>query len=137
MKAVLIRWATRIALFVVVVALSVAGTLIWTWSKSFDKTPVELTAAVPGANAEAQRAVFPDRVRREFPVGSSEQSMTGVLKTEGFSQVDWGGATGTEHQAVRHEHHMVCSITFSVRWRATADGRISAINGEGPSDACL
>ena len=137
MKAVLIRWAARIAILAVVIVLSVTGTLIWSWSRSFDKSPVELTAAAPGANFEAQRAIFPDRVRREFPIGSSEKRMTSLLKTEGFSQVDWGGSTGTEHQADRDEGNPMCQITFSVRWRATADGRISAINGEGPLDACL
>ena len=137
MKATFIRWATGIATLALVVIFSVGGTLIWSWSRRFDKNPVELTTPVPGANSASQKAVFADRVGREFPIGSSEARMTGLLKTEGFSQVDWGGSTGTEHHALRHEDHLVCGVTFNIRWRATADGRISTVSGEGPLDACL
>jgi hypothetical protein len=80
---------------------------------------------------------FNERVQRNFPIGSSELAMGEEFSNEGFTQMDWGGATGKEHEAVRREDTLVCLQAARIYWRATGEGRLVSIRGTYGEEGCL
>lgn len=79
---------------------------------------------LPSNYAEGER-VFDERVKAEFPIGSSEAVLIKELHRQGFS-VDlapkWAGAGATITKG------LITKTIWSVRWRAKAD-RIQEIWG--------
>lgn len=78
---------------------------------------------------EAQSAVFVRRLQRQFPLGSAERTMAAALARQGFVQTDWGGATGTRHNATRIERGFPCETGATVEWRADERGKLVWIDG--------
>jgi len=130
------RWPFRAVTILVIVGLSVGSTLLWSELAKGVPSPVPLTSGMTGDWTTITKR-FDTRVQHRFPIGSSEFDMGRVLSEQGFSQADWGGATGTEHEAVRREDSFVCKVAARIRWRASADGRLTSIRGSYGEEGCL
>ncbi len=130
------RGAVRIVVILLVVGLSVGSTLLWLQLEKLSPRSVPLTVGMTGDWTTVTKR-FDARVRQRFPIGSSESDMGNALSQQGFSQVDWGGATGTEHEAVRREDNFVCRVAARIHWRATADGRLTSVRGSYNEEGCL
>ena len=90
----------------------------------YPRTPAlgrNLTSELPEA-----KCLFDQRVKAQFPVGSSETSLVEELRKQGFAigrdyrRVDWRSASITRG--------MLIKTLWSVRWRAKA-GQIEDIWG--------
>ena len=132
----LARWLLRLAIVAAIVAVSVMGTIFVT---ALQPTPsVPLTADLSGAGDTASKE-FNRRIVTRFPVGSSEAAMTTELRYEGFVRDDWSYANPDKDEAlaVRRESIFPCANVAYVSWRASANGRLTAIRGDYGVEACL
>lgn len=92
-----------------------------------------LTAGLRGPWTEVS-TTFDARVRRQFPVGTSEAALSQALSRQGFRRVN---ASGPEQEAVRREDNFACNIAARVFWTAGPDRRIHSIRGEYRQEGCL
>jgi hypothetical protein len=131
-----IRWALYLIAAILIATLSVFGTLLFVELEP--RPAVPLTARLSGEWSDVSRA-FDGRVRKQFPVGSSEANMASELKGEGFSRSDWSFANseGKDAVAVRREDNFVCRQAAYVYWRADALGHLTAVRGEYREEGCL
>jgi hypothetical protein len=136
LKSRWLRWSLYLATLVLAVAISVFATLVWSWSKQFDRPPVPLTAGLTGSWS-ALTTEFNTRVQHRFPIGLPEAELGRELSKQGFSQADWGGTTGSEHEAIRREDNIACRLAARIYWHAGDDGRIKSIRGEYGEEGCL
>ncbi len=136
MKSKTLRWLGALLALAAVATVAVIATLFWVWLAQYDRAPVPLTNGLKGDRAVMSKA-FDDRVRITFPIGTSEQRLTRVLKAQGFHQVDWGGQTGAEHEAVRREDGVACNIGARIYWRSDQSGRLREIRGHYGEEGCL
>jgi len=96
-----------------------------------------LTSGLGSGTWEVVSERFDSRVKRAFPIGSSEDQMIQELRRQGFSLTDEGEASGQENEAVRREDNWVCNIGARVYWRADAGGELIAIRGAYREEGCL
>jgi hypothetical protein len=117
-------------------ALVLAGLLVVALGEAQARPASPLTAGLRGPWTDTTKE-FDVRVRRQFPVGTSEDVLSQALTRQGFRQEDWGGVTGTEHEAVRREDNIACNIAARIFWRADKDRRIQSIRGTYREEGCL
>jgi hypothetical protein len=120
-----------------VAAIAPTSAIIWVVAEKDKKPDAPLTAELKGATWAEESAAFERRLRIRFPTGSGEQLMSRELRRQGFKQVDWGGATGVEHEAERREDDFVCNRAAYVFWRADASGQLTSVRGEYREEGCL
>jgi hypothetical protein len=69
--------------------------------------------------------LFDERVKRQFPIGTSEKSLVAELERQGFSKLQTYEGV---HDATFKQREFPTETIWSVRWRAT-DGRVVEIWG--------
>ncbi|MDB5704850.1 MAG: hypothetical protein JWN66_1966 [Sphingomonas bacterium] len=124
-----IRRLAAAAILITVAAISVFGTLTWVWTREMNKPQPFLVRDLPGSGADAQNEGFRKRLKHRFPIGSSEADLAQELQTDGFVQTDWGGATGSPHQAQWRREGFPCMTDARVTWTADGQRRITGIDG--------
>jgi hypothetical protein len=131
-------WAKLAAAGIVGAAASAVAILIWIApSLSLaDRPPSPLTAGL-GGEWTAADAEFRRRLASRFPLGSSEAAMADELRRQGFIRQDWTSSPANEHDAMRQESSFPCRVTAQVYWRATEQGRLTAIRGRYGEQGCL
>jgi hypothetical protein len=75
------------------------------------------------------RVQFDERVRAEFPIGTSEEEMLRSLRWQGFKRdvADFGG--DRRHVPYMSRPTMIpCGASYSVFWEAE-DGRLTDVRG--------
>jgi hypothetical protein len=80
---------------------------------------------------------FDNRLKEQFPIGSSERQLTVELRLERFTPRA-GGDPGKVYQfaSVFERRDFPCHETWTVLWSAEL-GRITAISGRDSGDLCL
>ena len=73
---------------------------------------------------------FDQRVKQQFPVGSSEQDMVAELRREGFAEFGSGSERFPKWARWDGPGQIVCRKELSVIWRSGSDGRIAEISGQ-------
>jgi hypothetical protein len=130
----LARWAGRLAVCVVVAAVSSCST--WAWMTTRPRTAVPLTAGLSGKWEDLSNE-FDRRVKADFPIGIPVEKMGAELQRQGFSRQDWSSSIETEHAAVRREDNGVCNQAAYVHWHADGEGRLTAARGVYREEGCL
>jgi hypothetical protein len=131
------RMAAGLACLLLLAAPLAARASFSSSSSQPNRPPAPLTAGLGGGPWSEITARFDARLHKRFPAGTTESALTSELAHEGFRQTDWGGATGTEHQAERREDTFACNIAARVFWRADAAGRVQSLRGEYREAGCL
>jgi hypothetical protein len=82
---------------------------------------------------------FNARVKKRFPVGSSEADMAEELRREGFLRNDWSyvNAPAAEAEAMRREDGFPCNQAAYVYWRADISGKLTGIRALYREEGCL
>ncbi len=95
---------------------------------TFGCSRTTLTNGLSNTNRVAE-VEFADRVRAEFPVGSSEQEMLWTLRWQGFrrDEANFGGERGRVPYMGR-ETLVPCGASYRVYWEAE-DGRLTDVRG--------
>jgi hypothetical protein len=132
----LLRWVVRLCCAAAIAATSIFGTLVWVGLHQLDKPPVALTAGLTGT-WDRVTLDFDNRVKAAFPIGTSVKAMGAELQREGFSRADWESLSEQEHEAVRREDNFVCKQAARIHWRASGEGRLTAIRGLYHEEGCL
>ena len=78
---------------------------------------------------------FDARLRARFPVGSSANTLTDRLASEGFTPT-WSEPDG-EYGAKRDESSFPCNVVARVFWRVGQTGTVSAVRGTYHEEGCL
>lgn len=131
------RWVIGGGVAVLITAIvSIAATIFVVVGQP--RPDVPLTQGLQG-NWDAIDRDFDGRVRKRFPIGSSESEMAGELQREGFIRDDWSFVTrqGAEAKASRREDRVMCRQAAYVYWRADRQGRLTSIRGTYRVEACL
>jgi hypothetical protein len=118
-----------IAAGLVLVAMSIGGTLAWIGTSDWRRPDPPLIQNLAGAGSSAQNGSFAVRLKQRFPPGSSEQALGEALRAQGFVQNDWGGRTGSQHNAAWSRGGFPCVTDARVDWTADAQGRLVTIGG--------
>jgi hypothetical protein len=124
-----VRRFAFVALLLMVAGISVLGTLFWAWTRDMAKPDPPILSDLAGRGSSEQNVSYQHRLRQRFPIGSAEADLADGLRREGFVQIDWGGATGTLHQAEWKREGLPCATGAQVRWTADDRGRITGIDG--------
>jgi hypothetical protein len=96
----------------------------------FHKLPA-LAATLPGDEKDFSQELDV-KIREEFPVGSSEESLIRYLKAEGFMP-DWRQRNEPNIGSVVH-NGLLCKKIVQVFWRADPQGLLTEINGSYESE---
>jgi hypothetical protein len=126
------RAARRFAFVILllsVAAVSILGTLAWVWAREMAKPAPPLLSGLLGMGSSEQNVSFLNRIRQRFPIGSTETALAHALQREGFAQIDWGGTTGSPHQADWKRDGFPCMTNVRVTWTADSHRRITSIDG--------
>ena len=129
------RWVATISLTIVVAALSSCLTNVVKVLRENDLSRVALLQNLP-RNFISQDAAFSDRLRRTFPVGSSEAVLMQTLQQQRF-QADWKPASSRVRSASIRGGDFVCAMGADVVWQADQAGRLTEIHGRYGERGCL
>lgn len=90
-----------------------------------------MVATLPGDEAGFSRE-FDDRVRAQFPLGSSEDALISYLDGEHFAS-EWRRRDAA-NTSVLILNGLICKKIVHVRWRADASGVLTDIGGDYASE---
>ena len=93
---------------------------------SGNRTLPTMVATLPGDEAGFSRE-FDERIRAQFPVGSSEDALINYLASEKFAP-DWRRRDADNASALVIEG-LICRKVISVNWRADAAGLLTSVTG--------
>jgi hypothetical protein len=99
---------------------------------SFRPLP-EIVATLPGDESEFSRELD-DRVRKRFPIGSSEDKLVDFLTNENFLP-DWR-RRDSPNASFFVQSGLICQKIVRVLWRAEAAGALTDLRGSYES-RCL
>ena len=85
-----------------------------------------MVATLPGDESEFSRE-FDDRVRKRFPIGSSEDKLLAFLANEGFFP-DWRSCDNP-NASFFVQSGLICQKIVRVFWRADAAGALTDVRG--------
>jgi hypothetical protein len=103
------------------------------WSARDHKRLPEILATLPGIEQGFGR-IIDERLRGEFPVGSSEYDLVSYLDAEGFVP-EWHRRSD-QNAAVFVHDGILCTKTVRVLWRADRRGKLTNISG-GYASHCV
>jgi hypothetical protein len=132
----LVFWTTQLFAGLIIAAVSIFGTMVWTAFHQDDARAVPLTAGLQGEWGVISQE-FDRRVKSDFALGSSVTAMAAELRRQGFTRQDWGSSIDQEHEAMRREDNLVCRRAAWLYWRTDGDGNLTAIRGAYRAEGCL
>ena len=106
--------------------------ILLTSCSSASQPPLPAIATGLQKNTEIASHAFDQRVKREFPVGSSVATLRDEVLAQKFEILD------DEHkQLFRMDHDIAvyqrsgfpCSVNYAIEWKTTEDHRIAKISG--------
>jgi hypothetical protein len=81
------------------------------------------------ANFNAANPAFDQRIKVDYPVGSSASTLRDELRKEGFTVITYDFTAGFQYSAQFSRSDLACKTLWTVFWSTDGD-KITAIKGE-------